>query len=437
MSEETNQLHEAVKKSVEAVEHIQKKYDGVLDGVDKEGLQRAVKASEEGMKEIQDLRLKSEAQEKEYEEVQKQLEKLEKSVHRMPGSAAQEEQNEQYRKEFVRYLHTKNAISDEQVLNITNQLVDTHYKGIYDENSRNMIVKDLVAGINPQGGYFIRPERSNKIVSRIFETSPIRSVASVESTSSDSVELVIDDNEASSGGWVGELDSRGETGTPNIGLLTIPVHEQFAQPVATQKMLDDAGFDIEGWLSRKVADKLSREENTAFVAGDGSAKPKGFLTYDAWASPGVYERNAIEQIASGNATQLTADGLIDLWTSLKEGYQGRATFLMKRATFGDVVKLKDNDGQYLLNPSVLSQGASMLLMGKPVLFADDMEAVGAGNLAIAYGDFSVGYEIRDRIGFRLIRDDITTKGKVKFYTTKRTTGAVTNFEAIKLQVVSA
>lgn len=434
MSEE---LTKSVAKAVEAVEHIQAKYDNVLDGVDHNGLNRAIKAAEEGMKEIQDLKLKGEAQAKEYEDVQKQLEALEKATHRMPGSKSGEEKNEEYRKEFVRYLHTKSAISDQQVSNIVDQLVDTHYKGIYDDNTSSMVKKDLIAGINPAGGYFIRPERSNKMVTRIFETSPIRSVASVGSTSSDSVELIIDDNEAASGGWVGELDSRGETATPQIGLMTIPVHEHFAEPVATQKMLDDAGFDIEGWLSDKVADKLSREENTAFVSGDGAAKPKGFLDYNAWSSPGVYERNAIEQIPSGNATLLTADGLISLWTSLKEAYQARAVFMMKRSSFGDVVKLKDDFGQYLLNPATLSQGANMMLLGKPVIFADDMETVGAGNLPVVYGDFSVGYEIRDRIGFRLIRDDITTKGKIKFYTTKRTAGAVTNFEALKIQVVSA
>ena len=435
MSVETTQLAEAVKKSVEAVEHIQKKYNEVLDGVDKDGLQRAIKASEETVKQIQDMRQQAEAKEKEYQDVQKQLERIEKAQLRVPAGS-QEQNNEEYRKEFVRYLKSRSAISEEQVLNISNQLVD-QYKGIAEDHERQMVLKDLVAGSNPNGGYFIRPERSNKIVSRIFETSPIRAYASVENTSRDSVELIIDDNEAVSGGWVGELDARGETGTPQVGLLTIPVHEQFAQPVATQKMLDDAGFDIEGWLSRKVADKLSREENTAFVSGDGSAKPKGFLTYSAWSTPGVYQRNAIEQIKSGNATQLTSDGLIDLWTSLKEPYQANGVFFIKRSSFGDICKLKDNEGQYLLNPRVLSQGAQMLLLGKPVVFADDMESVGAGNLAVAYGDFRAGYTIIDRIGFRLIRDDITTKGQIKYYTTKRTTGAVTNFEAIKLQVISA
>jgi HK97 family phage major capsid protein len=436
VSEEKNISESAAKKLVEAVEFVQEK-SNENDGVYRQGIEKANRVSEECVKEIQDLRLKSEAKDKEYQESQKRIEELEKALHRMPGSKDVQDANEQYRKEFVRYACTGKRISDEEVLKITNQIVENEYKGIYDENKKEMVVKDLVAGINPQGGYWIRPERTNKIVSRIFETSPMRSIASVETTSSDSVELIIDDNQAASGGWVGELDSRPETETPDIGLLTMPVHEHYAQPIATQKMIDDAGFDVEGWLSRKVADVLSREENTAFVSGDGSAKPKGFLDYEAWASPGVYQRNAIEQINSGNPTLFTADGIIDVWTSLKEAYQPRAVWLTKRASFGEIVKLKDNEGQYLLNPRVLSEGADMLLLGKRLMFADDMETVGAGNLALAYGDFSVGYEIRDRIGFRLIRDDITTKGKVKFYTTKRTTGAVTNFEAIKLQVISA
>jgi len=298
--------------------------------------------------------------------------------------------------------------------------------------------KTMQVGIDPQGGYWVRPERLAKVVDREFETSPIRSVASVITTSVNSVELIIDDDEAETGGWTSEVAPRTATGEPDIGQLEIYTHEQWCMPKITQTLLDDAGFDVGAWLQRKVNSKIGRTENTAFVAGNGANKPKGFLSYANYAAAGVYQRDRIEQIVSGNATQFTADGLIDLQGALKEVYQGGATWLMQRNSWVQIIKLKETaTGAYLIDPTMLRNGAGQLvLLGKPVLFADDMQAVGAGALAATYGNFRTGYTIVDKMGVVLIRDNITDKGRILFYTSKRTGGAVTNYEALKTQEIS-
>lgn len=295
-------------------------------------------------------------------------------------------------------------------------------------------VKALSAGTDPDGGYLVNPATSSTIVTRIFESSPLRQLATVETISTDSLEFLIDDNEANAV-WVGELDSRNETSTPDIGKLVIPVHEMYAEPRASQKLLDDAAVNIEQWLAGKVADKFARVEATAFVTGNGILKPRGFATYDAWAAAGVYERNKIEQINSGSSGAFTADGLIELQNSVKDVYQNNAVFMMKRASFSAIRKLKDNANQYLLGIGIggLNNAQQMTILGKPVVFADDMPGTGANNLAAAYGDFRAGYTIVDRIGIRVLRDAFTAKPYIKFYTTKRVGGGVTNFEAIKLQ----
>ena len=299
-------------------------------------------------------------------------------------------------------------------------------------------LKTLRVQVNPDGGYWVQPQRLSQKVERTFETSPMRQVSSVITTTSDSVDMIIDDEDFTNGGWVGEEESRAVTANGQIGLLTIFAHEQYAMPKATQKMIDDAGFDLEGWIASKVTDKFTRDENTSFVAGNGSKKPKGILSYSAWSSAGVYERNKLEQVNSGTNGVVTADGFIDLQNSLKESYQPSAAFMMRRTLWGDTVQLKDTaTGNYLINFAMMKEGTNQILLGKPVIFASDFQAKATGSLSAAYGDFGVGYTIVDRLGIRTIRDNLTAKPYVLFYTTKRVGGAVTNYEAIKIFKLAA
>jgi len=418
---------EAQKMAQEAVDK-----SGEVDVIVKAAIEKAAEASAKSAEEMQALTLKFEAAEK-------TSEYIEKMVSRLGGGEGGDEQKELSQKagdQMSRYMRTGRPLDDDVVKGIIELQLKDGLFGVEDHVRENEI-KTLIAGNNPQGGYFIRPERSATMLQRIFETSPVRSIANIETTSSDSLEFLIDDDEATSGGWVGETSSRGDTDTPEIGLLTIPAHEQFAQPKATQKMLDDAGFDIESWLSGKVTNKMTRVENTAFVVGDGSQKPKGFLALPAWAAPGVYERNAIEQINSGSAGAFTGDGVKELQNSLIEVYQANAVFTIKRASWQQIITLKDGNGAYLLEPRSLKIGDELTLLGKRVMFMDDMAAIGANALAMAYGDFGIGYTIVDRIGFRVIRDEVTAKPFIKFYTTKRTGGAPTSYESIKVQKLAA
>jgi HK97 family phage major capsid protein len=275
------------------------------------------------------------------------------------------------------------------------------------------------------------------MITRIFETSPMRNSAAIESITGDVLDILIDDNELTAGGWVAETGSRGQTGTADVGLKSIAVHEQFAQPAATQRMLDDAGFDIEGWLSRKVTSKMSRDENTAFVIGDGVGKPRGWLTYPAWAAAGVYERGAVEQIVGGAAAgNVNGDDFKKTQNSMIEEYNNGASWYMKRNSFENVITLKDTAGEYIFRTRFLAERDALTLLGKPVVFMNDMPDVAAGSLSYAYANFSMGYTIVDRMGFRVIRDEVTAKPNVLFYTTKRTGGDVSNYESIKILKVA-
>ena len=323
-----------------------------------------------------------------------------------------------------------------EALEVSKKTFDTFMRGKSDLRELEIGTKAMSTDVDPDGGYVVMPEMADFVAGRVFETSPLRTVARVIQGSSKSIEVMIDDDEAAAT-WVGEGASGGETNTPQIGLMEIPAHKIEADPRMTVEMTQDPAINMETWLQQKVASKFSRTENTAFVAGNGVSKPKGILAYDAWASAGVYERNKLEQVNLGATSTLTSDGFISLQGSLKEEYQGNAVWLMKRATYFDALKLKGND-QYFFGQTLLKDGVqSPTLLGKRVIFCDDMQAIGANNLAVAYGDFGVGYTVYDRIGLTVLRDPYTAKGFITYYTTKRTGGAVTNYDSIKIGKVAA
>lgn len=297
-------------------------------------------------------------------------------------------------------------------------------------------IRAMATDTQQTGGFLVMPDLSSTVVSRVFETSPIRLVANVEQAGSKSREFLIDDDEAGAT-WSGER-SVATDDTPDVGLKEIVTHEITSTMKATATMIEDAYLDLASWMQTKGADKISRTENTAFFTGTGIKQPRGLLTYAAWSSAGVYERDKIEQIASGGATTLTADGLIDTQAALKEAYQAQAVWLMKRATFGAIIKLKGADNFYF-GPMMLAQGVpTMQLLGKRVMFCDDMQALGTGsNLVCAYGDFGRAYTILDRVGLQVLRDPFTADPYTLFRLRRRTGGDVTSFDAVKLTKLAA
>lgn len=302
-------------------------------------------------------------------------------------------------------------------------------KGLTDDERKAMSV-----GVDPDGGYFVTPDTSGRIVSRVFDLSPIRQIANVQAISSDRLEGIEDVNEAS-GGWVGETGTRSDTNTPQVGKYEIPAHEMYAQPKATQKLLDDSAVDIEAWLSGKVGDKLARIEGAAFVVGNGVAKPRGFTTYTTAATADSSRAwGQLEHVISGAngafAASNPADVLFTLEGAFKPAYLMNAKWVTRRSVITAVRKFKGSDNNYLWQPG-LAAGKPATLIGYPIVMAEDMPTLATGSLSMALGDFNMGYQIVDRLGIRVLRDPYTDKPYVKFYTTKRTGGAVVQFEAIK------
>jgi HK97 family phage major capsid protein len=310
---------------------------------------------------------------------------------------------------------------------------DSYVRGGESAGLRALETKALSVGSSPDGGYLVPPETETEIGRRLTLISPIRSIAGVREISGNVYKKPFMTTGPATG-WVGETDARAQTASPTLAELAFPAMELYAMPAATATLLEDAAVNIDDWIAAEVEQVFAAQEGAAFVNGDGTNKPKGFLQYTKIAEAS-WAWTKIGYVATGTDAAFDAvepvDAVIDLIYALKAGYRQNGNFVMNRKTQAAVRKLKDSDGQYLWSPPLQAGGRASLLTF-PVVEAEDMPDIGSGTFAIAFGDFRRGYLIVDRQGVRVLRDPFTAKPYVLFYTTKRVGGGVQDFDAIKL-----
>jgi HK97 family phage major capsid protein len=263
----------------------------------------------------------------------------------------------------------------------------------------------------------------------------MRRLATVRRISTSTYKKLVSQGGASSG-WVAEKGTRSETDTPTLREIAINTKEIYAQPFATQELLDDSGIDIAAWLGDEVAIEFDEQESDAFINGNGVEKPKGIAAYSMVANAS-YAWGKVGYIASGNASLLNnADKLIDLQHALKAVYRNGAAWLMADTTLNTIRKFKDGEGNYLWRPG-LAENAPDTLLGKPIEVDDNVDAIGGNKYPVFYGNFKRAYMIVDRIGTRVLRDPFSNKPYIAFYTTKRVGGGIVMYEAIKAMKISA
>lgn len=314
-------------------------------------------------------------------------------------------------------------------------------KGVDNGLSDLEVKAKLTTQSDPDGGYLV-PEEMEQGIDRVLGTvSTVRSLARTITISTDTYKKLVGMGGATSG-WVGEEDPRNPTNSPTLREIVVNTAEIYAQPAATQKLLDDARVDISAWLADEVSIEFAEKEGAAFVKGDGSNKPRGILAYDkvananyAWGKTGFIVSGKADGFLAATASVSPADCLIDLYYALKAGYRSGASWLMSDASMNAVRKFKDAEGAYIwAPPSGAAEVATIL--GKPVYNDDNMDAVAADTFPIAFGNFQRAYLVVDRAGIRVLRDPYTSKPNILFYTTKRVGGGLVNFEAMKLLKIS-
>ena len=292
--------------------------------------------------------------------------------------------------------------------------------------------KALTTAVAAEGGVLVDPQTANRVESVLRATAPLRNLARVVQVDATAYDALIDHTELGAD-WITEASTITDTATPQIDRISIPLHELNATPKASQRLLDDSAFDVEGWLAERIGERFARAENAAFISGDGADKPKGILAHSiaANATQTWGDLGYIATGVDGDFGAAAGDALIDLVYALPAGYRANATFVMNSKTAGTVRKLKDSDDRYLWSES-LSEGQPARLLGYPVAVAEEMPDIASDATAIAFGDFRAGYTIAERPDLRVLRDPYSAKPHVLFYATRRVGGDVTDFNAIKL-----
>ena len=309
----------------------------------------------------------------------------------------------------------------------------------YLRQGRESEIKSLSGAVPADGGYAVPREIDAAIAARLKNLSPIRSIAQVVQTGTAGYRKLITTS-GTAAGWVSEVAARPETATPAFAEIAPPSGELYANPAASQAMLDDVGFDLEAWLAGEIANEFARAEGQAFVSGNGTNQPRGFLAApNAATGDAVRAFGTLQFLASGHASGFDAAPdlkLIDLVHALKAGHRQNATWVMNAATLATVRKLKDAHGAFLWQPG-LAAGQPDRLLGYPVVEAADMPDVAANQFPIAFGNFQAGYLIAERNATAILRDPFTNKPFVHFYATKRVGGQVLDSDAIKLLKIAA
>jgi len=294
--------------------------------------------------------------------------------------------------------------------------------------------KDVTVGSSAGGGYALPKVIAQRVLDLEIKMSPVRLIIPVTQVSTTDYHELLGIRGATSG-WVGETTTRTPSNTPQLRDILPTFGEIYAYPQCSEWSLDDLQFNVEDWLVMNIATEFSYQEGVAVIRGNGTNKPTGMLnttpvTTADWASP--LRTAAAYQYISSTASpfSVTADSIIDLQYTLNSAYRSNAVYVMNSNTAASIRKLKDTTNQYLWQQSLI-QGQPSTLAGYPVYVWEDLDDIGSAKFPVAFGDFSQGYLLANRVDLRITRDPYTTPGQVKFYVRRRVGGIVKNNDAIK------
>ncbi len=372
-------------------------------------------------------------------EAKSRLEKMETKLARPGAMAGQDGERfsaeaESYKTAFLNWVRSPTDGERKQAVEAAGKALEAKARDPREQRSAAVVTSTGAAG-----GYAL-PEILERNIARLsVDISPIRAIATVRTVGGTDYKELFDINGAGFE-WLGETDTRNQTNTPDLAEVAPTFGMASAKPQASEESLDDLFFDVENWLTMSAAEALAQGEGAAFVSGNSTKKPTGFLAGPTPVSTGDASRafGTLQYIASGQAAAMptSLDTMYDLVYSLRARYRANARWVTSKLVLAALRKYKDTTNQYLWQPAV-SAGEPSSFMGYPVTEAEDMPAVAANAFPLAFGDFREGYLICDRVGMRITRDEITTPGYVKFYIRKRVGGKLRNTQAIKLLKIAA
>ena len=423
------EIKQAIEQTAEAFEEFKRTRDAQLQAI-RDGNESRASELEQKLSRIEaDIKAANKIKDEflaEQKFLRERVEELE-AKRMSPGFTAAEKLQNEYKAAFDEWVRSRGTdVNAEQKMVALQRKAATEYK-------------DITIGSPSGGGYSVPEEISRSIEKHELKIGSPRSFVKVVRAGTSDYKELLAINGATSG-WVGESGTRSATNTPTLREIA-PTHgELYAYPQVSEWALDDIYFNVDVWLTESVGEQFALAESVAVLSGDGSNKPTGMLNSAPTAvSDEAATRAAAvyEFVANVDAAfAIKADALIDLQYRVNSAYQANARWTMNSVTAGAVRKLKDTTGQYLWQPSLIV-GQPDTLLGKPVTIWEQMANPGANAHPIAYGDFSRGYVLADRVGMRITRDNVTNVGFVRFYVRRREGGIVLNNNAIKFLKTTA
>ena len=288
------------------------------------------------------------------------------------------------------------------------------------------VTNALQVGTDSEGGYLVPDEYERTLVEALEEENIFRQMAKVIKTSSGDRKIPVVASKGTAS-WIDEEGAYPES-DDSFGQVSIGAYKLGTMIKVSEELLNDSVFDLQSYISREFARRIGAKEEEAFFTGDGKGKPLGVLAATGGAETGV---------TAASATAVTADELMDLYYSLKSPYRKKSVWVLNDSTIKAIRKLKDNNGQYLWQPS-LTAGAPDMILGRPIKTSAYMPAIAAGAKTIAFGDFSY-YWIADRQGrsFKRLNELFAASGQVGFLASQRVDGKMILAEAVKVLVQKA
>lgn len=284
---------------------------------------------------------------------------------------------------------------------------------------KKMLHNVLSEGVDANGGYLVPEEFERQIVEALKEENVMRKLCKVITTANERKIPVAGTHSVAA--WTTENAPYTES-NPTFDQKTIDAYKLTDLIKVSVELLDDSAFPLEPYIAKEFASAFGVAEETAFCVGTGSGQPTGLFTANGGAVG----------ITAAGATAVTADEVISLIYALKAPYRKNAKFLMNDSTVAALRKLKDGNGQYLWQPSIMA-GQPDKLLGYDIYTSPYVPVMAAGAYAIAYGDF-MNYWIADRTGrtVQRLNELYSTNGQVGFVATERVDGKIILPEGVQI-----
>lgn len=295
-------------------------------------------------------------------------------------------------------------------------------------------IKSLNTIVDPNGGFFVVPQYSQRMTEKGFDNRGFMSAVDRVTSSSGQYKEIIDWADYDLAYYKNELtEASADAGGEAFKEVTWNATEQIYTKKFSRNQLEDSMIDIESYILRKLREGSDRQTGDRIVSGTGVDQPRGILTY---ANGTAYGQ--IEQITSSAVNSLKWADVINLLPSaLKDPYHDNSSYCMRRTAFFDLLADVDGNARFQIGNQInffSGDKMSLAILGSPVVWDPNMEAVATNGKSVLFGDFKETYVYMDRMGFSVLRDE-TNPSYVKVHLRRRNDGKVRNFEASKILVI--